>query len=260
MRASGLRLVGLAALLAFGCQIDVDEYCGDDEEWDDDDEHCEIHSDTTTTVSGSGGTGGTSSDGDSSVSTYGATVTTVGSTSGGTGYGVGGSSDTGSTSAGDSASAGGSGGASGATSSTDGSSSTATTTDGAPCASCGDPPPQSTCLWGSATMEACCTADVLVDVAAQDCAGLELDLADFVLEQACDGGHLSVSYQCCKDPVEACSVRSAALETCVSTDILMALAEQWCAETGRSVAEFVPSEACEDGSYRGLSATCCAAE
>ena len=106
-------------------------------------------------------------------------------------------------------------------------------------------------------MLACCTADVLVDVAAQACAGVGLGLSDFLLEEACDGGHLTVSYQCCKAPAAACSERSAALEVCVGEDILMTLAEQWCGESGQSVVDFQPGDACDEGGFHSLSTTCC---
>jgi hypothetical protein len=278
MKSYGITMVGALVAIMFGCHVSVDDYCDDDDDWDDDEEPCEthIHSDTTSTTGGSTttvGAGGGSSN--VSVTTGGASSGSGGSggnavASGGSAAGGSDSGGTGGASAtgGNAGSVSGTGGGTvdggdggsvsdGSTTGAAGESSTsATSTSGSACTDCMTPD-KTSCLWGTTTMDACCTADVLVDIAAQGCAGVDLTLREFALEEACDGGHYQVSYQCCLIPQDTCTERSARLEVCVAEDVLMSLAEQWCGETGQVVADILPGDECADGTSQSVQATCC---
>lgn len=190
MKALALIWIGSFGMAVAACHVDVDEHCDEkDHGWDDDDDRpCEthVHKDTTTTTTGSGGgssgSGGTESSGSSGGSSAGSGGKTSGPSSGTDGGSVGGSGGTGAQ--------GGVGGSAGAGGEGTGG------TDGEPCSSCGDPEPEA-CLWGTSTMEACCSLEVLAEVAEEECDSYGLKLAELRLEKSCTDGHRQVSYQCC---------------------------------------------------------------
>lgn len=263
MKAYAIAFLGSLGLLMMGCNIEVDD-CGDDD-WDDDDDQqpCETHvhsdtSSTTTTSSGpggsSGGSGGAGSDG--SGATGGGPSNAGGSSgSGGSnGDGSGGSNGNGNGSgaSGGSASSGNDSGGGSAESD-----SASTTGAAGACNDCNALPDGESCLWGVQKMDSCCGVDVLVDVAAQECADYGLELADFVLQDSCSGGHRQVDFQCCKTGMSGCTTEEVALEACVGEGIVTDLAEQVCADMGQDLSSFEPSQACGADTYQGVEVTCC---
>jgi len=268
MKAYAIAFLGSLGLLMMGCNIEVDD-CGDDDWDDDDDQPCEthVHSDTSSTSTtsssssgsngSSGGNGGASSGG--SGSTGGGPSDSGGSSGSGGGNGSGGSDGSGAGngsggSGGTASSGNGSGGSTGGASA--GSDSTTIGAAGA-CADCSPLPDGESCLWGVQKMDSCCSVDVLVDVAAQECAEFGLELSDFVLQDSCSGGHHQVDFQCCKTGMSGCTTEEVALEACVGEGIVTDLAEQVCADMGQSLSSFEPSEACGADTYQGVEVTCC---
>jgi hypothetical protein len=106
-------------------------------------------------------------------------------------------------------------------------------------------------------MDSCCSADVLVDVAAEECQSYGLLLSDFVLENACSSGHQQVDYQCCRAEMSGCSTQEVSLEACVGEGVLSALAEEVCADLGQELTSAEPSQECGADSYQGVVVTCC---
>ena len=254
MKAYAIAFLGSLGLLMMGCNIEVDD-CGDDDWDDDDDKPCEthVHSDTTTTSSGSsGGSGGTGSGGASD----------SGGSSGSGGSGVGGGSGGGNGSGGSGGAngSGGSGGNGSGGSASGGSSagSDAVTTGAAgACNDCNPLPAGENCLWGVQKMDSCCSVDVLVDVAAQGCADYGLELSDFVLQDACSGGHRQVDFQCCKAEMSGCTTEEVELEACVGEGIVADLAEQVCSDSGQQLSSFEAIQGCGADTYQGVEVTCC---
>lgn len=250
MKLYAIALIGSLATLPLACHIDVDDYCGDDDDWDNDDEPCETHIHADTTDGSGSGTGG-------------ATVTTT--TSGSTGAGGGASAGSDGSSA-----SGGTGGtnSSGTSASSGGASNGSATSAGATageagsgsnglCEDCMPLPDGASCLWGTTEMDSCCGVDVLVDVAAEECDAFGLVLSDFTLEQACAGGHEQVSYQCCREDASRCSDEQISLDACVSENVLATLAEQVCSDAGQAVSSMSVGDACGDDTYQSLDVTCC---
>lgn len=261
MKAYAIAFLGSLGLAMMGCNIEVDE-CGDDGWDDDDDRPCEkhVHSDTSVTTtsdgpssgSGGSGTGGTGSGGSSG----GGPSSAGGSSGSGGGDGAGGSgagngSGGGDGSGGASSNGGGSGGG--------GTSGGSDATNGAAgaCTDCNPLPDGDKCLWGVQKMDSCCSVGVLVDEAAQECAGYGLELSDFVLQDSCSGGHRQIDYQCCKTGMSECSTEEVALEACVGEGIVTDIAEQVCADVGQELSSFEPRQACGADTYQGVEVTCC---
>ncbi len=250
MKLYTLACLGALSTMFAACHINVDD-CGDDDWDDDDDQPCEkhVHADTTSTtgasVSSSGGAGATTGSGGSG---------SGGSGSGGSGSGGSGSGGSGSGGSGSDA-AGGSTGSSGSASATsDGSAGDA----GAPavCSSCSDQPETRACLWGSASLDSCCGVEVLVEAAAEGCTDYGLQLASFELEDACNGGHHRVSYQCCRDS-DSCTERSVTLDACVGEAVLASLADDKCLDTGEQAVDLNLTDACGDGTFQSVDFACC---
>ena len=251
MKALTLALIGSLGMAVAACHVNVDDHCDEDEhDWDDDDDQpCEthIHQDTNTATGSGGnpaGAGGTASSAGSGGSSAGSGGETTGSSSSGGASGDG----SGSTSTG----AGGSGGSAGAGGEDPGGST------GEPCSDCAEHEPAA-CLWGSSSMEACCSLEVLADVAAEECDSYGLMLADFRLEESCAGGHRQVSYQCCLDDAQ-CAMETVTLESCIGDAALATMAEQICADGGRVVLDLSFADACAEGSHRSAAFACCPAE
>lgn len=258
MKLYAIALIGSLATLPMACQIDVDDYCGDDDWDDDDDEHCETHVHADTGDGSGSGTDGASV----TTTTTGATGTGGGSSSGGDGSSSAGgassaSGDTGGTHASDTSA--GDGGGTSSSGSTDASTSAGEAGSGSNglCDECTPLPDGASCLWGTTEMDSCCSVDVLVDVAAEECAAFGLALSDFTLERACSGGHAQVSYQCCREDVSGCSDEQVSLEACVSENVLATLAEQLCSDAGQAVSSLAVGDPCGDDTYQSVDVTCC---
>ncbi|HEY6725152.1 MAG TPA: hypothetical protein VI197_14055 [Polyangiaceae bacterium] len=268
MKAYAIAFLGSLGLSLMGCNIEVDD-CGDDDWDDDDDQPCEthVHSDTSsTTTSGPTTTSGSSasSGGSGGSGSKGSGATGGGPSNAGGSSGSGGGNDSGSDSGSGSGDSSGGSGGSGATASSgndsggaSAGSDAATTGAAGACADCNPLPDGESCLWGVQKMDSCCGVDVLVDVAAQECADYGLELSDFVLQDSCSGGHRQVDFQCCKSGMSGCTTEEVALEACVGEGIVTDLAEQVCADMGQDLTSFEPIQACGADTYQGVEVTCC---